>query len=111
MTLLNAIHPGRILQEAFLNQLGISCYRLAKDINVPVNRITSIVKGKRAITTETGLLLARYFNMPDEFWCKLQVVYDLHRVRETLQQKLENTPVVNYAAQMLVSQNIVFELV
>jgi addiction module HigA family antidote len=107
--MLNVVHPGRILQEAFLNQLGISCYRLAKDINVPVNRITSIVKGKRAITAETGLLLAHYFSMPDAFWCNLQTVYDLHVIKETVLQELEDMPAINYAAQILKSQNIAFE--
>ena len=62
------IHPGEILLEEFLGPLGISQYRLAKDITVPPRRINEIVHGKRALTADTALRLARYFGMTEEFW-------------------------------------------
>jgi len=62
------IHPGEILLEEFLKPMGISQYRLAKDINVPARRINEIVLGKRAITPDTALRLSRYFNISERFW-------------------------------------------
>ena len=70
------IHPGEILFEDFLKPMGITQYRLAKEIGVPQRRIGEIVAGKRAITVDTGLRLARYFAMNDNFWVGLQIDYD-----------------------------------
>lgn len=70
------IHPGEILLEDFLKPMGITQYRLAKDIGVPQRRIGEIVAGKRAITVDTGLRLARYFGMNDNFWVGLQIDHD-----------------------------------
>src|SRR3546814_8056636 len=70
-------HPGRILCEAFLEPLGISASRLAKAIGVPKNRITGIVNGERAITSDTALRLARFFGVSAAFWANLQSRYDL----------------------------------
>ncbi|NOZ96062.1 MAG: HigA family addiction module antidote protein [Acidobacteria bacterium] len=83
------IHPGEILMEEFLGPLGISQYRLAKDIGVPPRRINEIVHGKRAITADTALRLARYFGTSERFWLNLQVRYDLEREKERLGERLE----------------------
>ncbi len=71
------IHPGEILLEEFLNPMGISQYRLAKDINVPPRRINEIVLGKRSITTDTALRLSEYFGLSERFWLNLQMKYNL----------------------------------
>lgn len=71
------IHPGTILLEEFLLPMGITQYRLAKEICVPQRRIGEITAGKRAITPDTGLRLARFFGMSDSFWVGLQTDYDL----------------------------------
>jgi len=70
------IHPGEVLREDFLAPLGLSEYRLAHDIGVPPRRINEIVKGKRSITADTALRLARYFQWPAEVWLNLQSHYD-----------------------------------
>ena len=71
------IHPGEILAEDFLLPMGLSQYRLAKGISVPARRINEIVHGKRAITADTALRLARFFGMSPEFWTNLQAHFDL----------------------------------
>jgi addiction module HigA family antidote len=70
-------HPGEILLEEFLAPMGISQYRLAKDIYVPPRRINEIVHGTRAVSADTALRLARYFGTTDRFWLNLQAQYDL----------------------------------
>lgn len=82
------IHPGEILQEEFLKPLGVSQYRLAKDISVPPRRINEIVHGKRAVTADTALRLARYFGTTDRFWLNLQTHYDLEIERDRLGSRL-----------------------
>ena len=72
------IHPGEVLREDFLLPLGLSEYRLAKDIGVPPRRINEIVKGKRALTADTAVRLARYFAWPAEIWLNLQAHHDRH---------------------------------
>jgi addiction module HigA family antidote len=71
------IHPGEILLEEFLEPMGISQYRLAKSLSVPPRRINEIVHGKRAITADTAIRLARYFGTSPQFWMNLQGRYDL----------------------------------
>jgi len=71
------IHPGEILLEEFLNPMGITQYRLAQTISVPARRINEIVHGKRAITPDTALRLARALGTSDRFWINLQSRYDL----------------------------------
>lgn len=83
------VHPGEVLHEEFLKPLGISQYRLAKDISVPPRRINEIVQGKRAITADTALRLARYFGTSDRFWLNLQTRYDLEVERDRLGARLE----------------------
>lgn len=78
------VHPGEILLLEFLQPLGVSQYRLAKDISVPPRRINEIVKGKRSITANTALRLARYFATSERFWLNLQSHYDLEMERDRL---------------------------
>ncbi len=91
-TVLSPIHPGRILLEEFLGPMKISQYRMAKDIGVPPRRINEIVHGKRAITPDTALRLARYFDLSEHFWMNLQTHYDLQiekaRLADRLQQEV-----------------------
>src|SRR5438093_13703294 len=82
------IHPGEILYEEFLVPLGISQYRLAQAIDVPPRRINEIVHGKRAISADTALRLARFFGMTAEFWINLQAQYDLRQAKAALKTKL-----------------------
>lgn len=85
---LQPIHPGEILREEFLDPMGISQYRLAKDINVDPRRINAIIQGKRAITADTALRLARYFGTSERFWLNLQAQYDLEVERDELGDRL-----------------------
>jgi addiction module HigA family antidote len=86
--LLANITPGEILEEDFLKPMGLSQYRLAKDINVPARRINEIVNGERAITADTALRLGRYFKMSAQFWLNLQSHYDLEMVEERIGRRL-----------------------
>jgi addiction module HigA family antidote len=92
------IHPGEILLEEFLEPLGLSQYRLAKDISVPGRRINEIVHGKRGISADTALRLARYFGMSDQFWMNLQTHYDLEVERARLRGRLAREVVVRREA-------------
>jgi addiction module HigA family antidote len=83
------IHPGEILLTEFLEPLGISQYRLAKDICVSPRRINEIVRGRRAITADTALRLGRFLNMEAQFWLNLQSHYDMEVALETLHDRLE----------------------
>jgi len=82
------IHPGEILLEEFLEPMRLSQYRLAKDISVPARRINEIVHGKRAITADTALRLARYFGTSERFWMNLQIRHDLELQKEKLKGRL-----------------------
>ena len=92
------IHPGEILKEDFLDPMGISQYRLAKDINVPARRINEIVHGKRSISADTALRLSKYFKMSAIFWINLQAHYDLEMASEQLLPRLEKEIKVHVAA-------------
>ena len=83
------IHPGEILREEFLEPMGISQYRLAKDISVPPRRINEIVHGKRSITADTALRLGRFFGMSPQFWLNLQTRYDLEVTQDLLENRLD----------------------
>ena len=82
------VHPGEILLEEFLTPMGISQYRLAKDINVPARRINEIVQGKRAVTADTALRLSHYFGLSEKFWLNLQIKYNLEIAKDKLKDKL-----------------------
>ncbi|MBI4380077.1 MAG: HigA family addiction module antidote protein [candidate division NC10 bacterium] len=86
---LSPVHPGEVLQEEFLKPLGVSQYRLAKEISVSPRRVNEIVHGSRAITADTALRLARYFGTTDRFWLNLQARYDLEVERDRLGSRLE----------------------
>jgi addiction module HigA family antidote len=75
--------PGEVLNEEFLIPLGISQYRLTKDIGVPARRINEIVHGKRAITPDTALRLGKYFGITAQFWLNLQARYELQRAERS----------------------------
>ncbi len=81
MTTVFAIHTGEILKEEFMLPLGLTAYRLAKDMHVPAPRIHDIVRGKRAITADTAIRLGIYFGLPAQFWMNLQTEYDLRLAR------------------------------
>jgi len=83
------IHPGEILLEEFLKPVGISQYRLAKDISVSARRINEIVHGTRAITPDTALRLSRYFGLSERFWINLQARYNLEVEKDRLEDRLD----------------------
>lgn len=85
---MNPVHPGEHLAE-FLDEMGISQYRLAHDISVPPRRINEIVKGKRTVTADTALRLGRYFGMSAQFWMNLQDRYELEVAERTLGSRLD----------------------
>ena len=87
--LLSPIHPGEVLLEDFMKPLGLSQYRLAKDINVTPIRISQIVNGQRAITVDTAMRLARYFGTSPEVWLRLQVRYDLEVAESELRDRID----------------------
>jgi len=86
---LTPIHPGEILLEEFLEPMGISQYRIAKDVGVPARRINEIVHGNRAISADTALRLAKYFGTSERFWLNLQTRYDLEVEKDRLGDRLE----------------------
>jgi addiction module HigA family antidote len=81
--------PGEILVEEFLKPMGLTQYRLAKEIGVPQRRIGEIIAGKRAITTDTGLRMSRFFGLSDGFWERLQIDYDLAVAKDEMAETLE----------------------
>ena len=96
MSVIQPTHPGEILREEFLKPMGITPYRLAKDIGVPVNRITAIIKEQRRISAETALLLSRYFGVSDSLWSNLQAHYNLACAKDSLEEKLKTIPTDQY---------------
>ena len=88
------VHPGEILLEEFLRPLGVSQYRLAKDVSVPARRINEIVRESRAITADTALRLARYFGTSERFWLNLQARYDLEIEKDRLGERLKSEVLV-----------------
>jgi len=83
------IHPGEILLEEYLNPMSISQYRLAKEISVPARRINEIVHGKRAITCDTALRLARFFGTTELFWINFQTLYNMEVEKDKLGDRLD----------------------
>ena len=83
------IHPGEILLEEFLEPMGISQYKLARDISVPPRRINEIVQGKRSVSADTALRLSRYFGLSERFWLNLQARYELEMEKDKLELRLE----------------------
>ena len=89
MRKLNPVTPGELLLEEFLVPMGISQYRLAKEIGVPAQRIGEIVAGRRAITADTDLRLCRFFGLSNGYWLRAQAAYDTEVAEETLAPTLK----------------------
>lgn len=92
MARIKNIHPGEILYEEFLVPMGISAYRLAKDIGIPQTRISQILKGNRRITADTALRLSKYFGNSAKFWLGLQDDYDIEEERSSIESQLNLIP-------------------
>jgi antitoxin HigA-1 len=85
------IHPGEHLAEE-LKELGISAAELARQLDVPVNRVTGIINGQRGVTADTALRLGHWFGTSPEFWLNLQTLYELRRAREEVGERVEKLP-------------------
>jgi addiction module HigA family antidote len=88
-TIVEPLHPGRLLREEFLLPMGITPYRLAKDIDVPVQRIHELVHERRGITADTALRLSRYFGMSEGYWMNAQKHYELEVEKDRIGAALE----------------------
>lgn len=86
---LSPVTPGELLMEEFLRPMGISRYRLAKEIGVPAQRIGEIVAGKRSVTADTDLRLCRFFGLSDGYWLRAQAAHDTEVAAESLADELE----------------------
>ena len=98
MKKLENIHPGEILQEEFLEPLGISAYRLSKETFIPQTRISEIIKGRRRITADTALRLSKFFGTSAKFWLGLQDDYDLEEEQLLRKSELDNIKPIEYKA-------------
>ncbi len=88
MQKLSNIHPGEVLLHEFLEPMGISAYRLSKDLNIPQTRVSQIIKGNRRITADTALRLSKYFGTSAKFWLGLQNDYDIEEESESKKTEL-----------------------
>ena len=86
---LDPVSPGELLQEEFLIPLGISQYRLAKEIGIPAGRVGQIIAGKRSITADTDLRLCHFFGLSDGYWLRAQAAYDTELEKEKLKDELK----------------------
>jgi addiction module HigA family antidote len=91
------IHPGELLRDE-LGEIGVSLNELARALRVPMNRVSAIVNGKRAITVDTAMRLARYFGTSPQYWLNLQVAYDLEIAEEEIQPQIEKEVLPRTAA-------------
>jgi addiction module HigA family antidote len=89
------IHPGEVLKEEFLDPMGISAYRLAKDTGIPQTRISEIIKRRRRVTADTALRLAKYFGMSARFWLGLQDDFDIEEEEIAIRKELESIPTIS----------------
>jgi antitoxin HigA-1 len=89
MAHLKNIHPGEVLQEEFLSPMGISAYKLSKDIGIPQTRISQILKGNRRVTADTALRLSKYFGTSAKFWLGLQDDFDLEEEAKYKSEELK----------------------
>jgi addiction module HigA family antidote len=90
MRRLSPVSPGELLKEEFLSPMQITQYRLAKEIEVPAQRIGAIVAGKRSITADTDLRLCRFFGLSNGYWLRAQAAYDTEIAEEQLADELQN---------------------
>lgn len=95
MSRLNNIHPGEILEEEFLKPMGITAYKLSQAIGVPQTRTSQIIKGRRRITADTALRLAKFFGTSSKFWLGLQNDFDIEEEMQTIKKELEQIQTVN----------------
>ena len=100
MAAINPTHPGEILREEFLKPMGLTPYKVAKDLGVPKNRITAIVNEERGISPETALLLSHYFGLSDALWINLQAHYDMECAKDALREKLKGIRACKYKGSM-----------
>ena len=98
MNKITPIHPGEILSEDFLKPMGISGYKLAKALLIDQTRVSEIIKGKRSITTDTALRLAKFFCTTPEFWVNIPARYDMETMRDALKEDLDNIHTYVYEA-------------
>jgi len=94
MRTLKNIHPGEVIKEEFLEPMGISAYRLAKETGLSQTRIGQIIKGERSITAETAVKLGKFFSVPAEFWMNLQTFYDIEEARKRYKKDIESIQTV-----------------
>ncbi len=87
---IDPVTPGELLKEEFLEPMGISQYRLAKEIGVPAQRIGQIIAGKRAITADTDLRLCRFFGLSNGYWLRAQAAFDTEITEDALEDQLKN---------------------
>jgi addiction module HigA family antidote len=97
INLIDPVTPGELLNEEFLLPLGITKYRIAKEIGVPAQRIGEIVAGKRAITADTDLRLCKYFGLSAGYWLRMQNKYDTEETRRKIQSELDGITPMNRA--------------
>lgn len=87
---IDPVTPGELLKEEFLEPMGISQYRVAKEIGVPAQRIGQIIAGKRSITADTDLRLCRFFGLSNGYWLRAQAAYDTEIAKDALEDQLKN---------------------
>jgi addiction module HigA family antidote len=90
MRIIEAVTPGELLKEEFLDPMGISQYRLAKEIGVPAQRIGQIIAGNRSITADTDLRLCRFFGLSNGYWLRAQAAYDTEIAADALEDQLKH---------------------
>ena len=99
--MLDPVAPGELLKEEFLEPMGISQYRLAKETGIPAQRIGQIVLGRRSVTADTDLRLCRFFGLSDGYWLRAQAAYDLERTRRCIEPALKQIRPWKKAAAVL----------
>ncbi len=97
MKMILNIHPGEILEKEFLIPMGITAYKLAKEIGIQQTRISLIIKGKRSITADTAIRLSRYFGTTEEFWMNLQREFDLRKEHIEKKSEFEKIKKIEFA--------------
>ena len=97
---IESVTPGELLKEEFLEPMGISQYRLAKEIKVPAQRIGQIIAGKRSITADTDLRLCRFFGLSNGYWLRAQAAYDTEIAEDALEDQLKNIRPWNAAPEI-----------
>ncbi|MCL1478954.1 HigA family addiction module antitoxin (plasmid) [Marinobacter sp. M3C] len=97
---IDAVTPGELLKEEFIEPMGISQYRLAKEIGVPAQRIGQIIAGKRSITADTDLRLCRFLGLSNGYWLRVQTAYDTEIAEDALEDQLKNIRPWNSGPEM-----------